>query len=92
MPVIQDMSVETDTLYRTLYERITKKRFTWGSPSPSLGGRSGDRGSNVVPHEMPLYCALCLLNVTVSLSVDELDALQMFELGDPTPKLGNGWS
>jgi hypothetical protein len=42
----------------------------------------------VVPHEIPHYCALCPLNAAVSLSVYELAALQMFELGGPTPNWG----
>ena len=60
---------------------------------PQFGERSGDRVSNVVTR--PVKARTFAQNVsvereTLSLCVYELDALHIFELGDPNPKLGRG--
>ena len=62
-----------------------------GGPSPNFGGRSGVRGSSVVPMNAHHNGHnLSLETVTLSCFVYEQDALQVLGLGEATPNLGDG--
>jgi len=78
---MHNVSVETDTLYRTLYEPITitfnvgvRHKSTWGE-GVEIGGRmSYPVKARTIAHKLSVQ------SETLSLSVYELDALHIFGL------------